>query len=101
MKTQEMLIFGQRHQISILFECKISAGTRTYSFIDGDTYVAQHSYLLAVKEKISDEAVGGGRTYGVCFVDTSIGKFHVSHKQIAIKTDCHKLAHHQSVFDTE
>ncbi|XP_033640935.1 DNA mismatch repair protein Msh6-like [Asterias rubens] len=58
--------------------CRISTkGTRTYSFIDGDTCEAQHSYLLAVKEKVSDDTTEGERLYGVCFVDTSIGKFHL------------------------
>ncbi|XP_038051603.1 DNA mismatch repair protein Msh6-like [Patiria miniata] len=61
--------------------CRISSkGTRTFSFIDGDTCVAQHSYLLAVKE-LFDDTSGGERTYGVCFVDTSIGKFHLGQFQ--------------------
>ncbi|XP_022106903.1 DNA mismatch repair protein Msh6-like [Acanthaster planci] len=61
--------------------CRISTkGTRTFSFIDGDTCVAQHSYLLAVKETFDDSS-GGERTYGICFVDTSIGKFHLGQFQ--------------------
>ena len=34
--------------------------------------------FIVVNVLLQEEAeVGGGSTYGVCFVDTSIGKFHV------------------------
>ncbi|XP_041469199.1 DNA mismatch repair protein Msh6-like [Lytechinus variegatus] len=57
--------------------CRISTqATRTYSFIDGDTCEAQSSYLLAVTERPS-ESSGGESVYGVCFVETSIGKFYI------------------------
>ncbi|XP_014673632.1 PREDICTED: DNA mismatch repair protein Msh6-like isoform X2 [Priapulus caudatus] len=58
--------------------CRVtSQGTRTYSVIDGDPSEADSSYLLAVAEKELDECAGGESLYGVCFVDTSIGKFHM------------------------
>ncbi|PIK37037.1 DNA mismatch repair protein Msh6 [Apostichopus japonicus] len=58
--------------------CRVSSkGTRTYSFIDGDSCDSQSSYLLAVAERSEGDTVGEESTYGVCFVDTSIGKFHI------------------------
>nr|XP_006822603.1 PREDICTED: DNA mismatch repair protein Msh6-like [Saccoglossus kowalevskii] len=62
--------------------CRISSkGTKTYSFIDGDTCNAESSYLLSVTEKPCDGLNGGESLYGVCFVDTSIGKFHIGQFQ--------------------
>ncbi|XP_077990692.1 DNA mismatch repair protein Msh6-like [Glandiceps talaboti] len=58
--------------------CRISTkGTKTYSFIDGDTCEAASNYLLAVTEKPCGDVTGGESIYGVCFVDASIGKFHL------------------------
>ncbi|XP_063157819.1 DNA mismatch repair protein Msh6 isoform X1 [Candoia aspera] len=54
----------------------ISRGTQTYSILDGDYSETHNKYLLCIKEKIEDSA-GLHRTYGVCFVDTSVGKFYV------------------------
>ncbi|KAK2166249.1 hypothetical protein LSH36_40g05016 [Paralvinella palmiformis] len=57
--------------------CSIQTkGTKRYSFIDGDSTDASSSYLLAICERV-DADCGSGQTYGVCFVDTSIGKFYV------------------------
>ncbi|XP_048590320.1 DNA mismatch repair protein Msh6-like [Nematostella vectensis] len=51
-------------------------GTKMYSFRDGDCTESEAAYLLAVAEKeLSD--CGGESMYGVCFLDTSIGKFHI------------------------
>ncbi|XP_072027536.1 DNA mismatch repair protein Msh6-like [Amphiura filiformis] len=62
--------------------CRISTkGTRTYSFIDGDTCEAQSSYLLAIAERPCTDGLHGDSIYGVCFVDTSIGKFHLGQFQ--------------------
>nr|QIC49977.1 DNA mismatch repair protein Msh6-like protein [Actinia equina] len=52
-------------------------GTKMYSFRDGDCTDTEAAYLLAIKEKGYDDTVGGGSVYGVCFLDTSIGKFHL------------------------
>ncbi|NXO76777.1 MSH6 protein, partial [Sitta europaea] len=52
----------------------ITKGTQTYSVMDCDPSENHSKFLLCVKEK--DEAAGT-RVYGVCFVDTSVGKFHV------------------------
>ncbi|XP_066034197.1 DNA mismatch repair protein Msh6 [Chamaea fasciata] len=52
----------------------ITKGTQTYSVMDCDPSENHSKFLLCVKEK-SDSA--GTRVYGVCFVDTSMGKFHV------------------------
>jgi DNA mismatch repair protein MSH6 len=58
--------------------CRITTkGTKTYSFIDGNPSDNQHAYLLSVVEKSHDDMSGGGSVYGVCFIDTSIGKFHI------------------------
>ncbi|XP_077352530.1 DNA mismatch repair protein Msh6 [Festucalex cinctus] len=56
----------------------ITRGTQTYSVLDGTPAESQSKFLLSLKEKAEDEAKGGCcRTYGVCFVDTSVGFFHV------------------------
>ncbi|NXM98115.1 MSH6 protein, partial [Sylvia borin] len=52
----------------------ITKGTQTYSVMDCDPSENHSKFLLCVKEK-GDSA--GTRVYGVCFVDTSVGKFHV------------------------
>ncbi|POI33273.1 hypothetical protein CIB84_002973 [Bambusicola thoracicus] len=55
--------------------CRIlTKGTQTYSIIDCDPTENHNKYLLCVKEK---EDSSGQRVYGVCFVDTSVGKFYV------------------------
>ncbi|XP_056342747.1 DNA mismatch repair protein Msh6 [Oenanthe melanoleuca] len=52
----------------------ITKGTQTYSVMDCDPSENHSKFLLCVKEK---EDSAGTRLYGVCFVDTSVGKFHV------------------------
>ncbi|XP_059696826.1 DNA mismatch repair protein Msh6 isoform X1 [Haemorhous mexicanus] len=52
----------------------ITKGTQTYSVMDCDPSENHSRFLLSVKEK---EDAAGMRLYGVCFVDTSMGKFHV------------------------
>ncbi|XP_071595934.1 DNA mismatch repair protein Msh6 isoform X2 [Heliangelus exortis] len=52
----------------------ITKGTQTYSILDCDPSENHNKYLLCVKEK---DASSGQRVYGVCFVDTSVGKFYV------------------------
>ncbi|XP_065256527.1 DNA mismatch repair protein Msh6 isoform X4 [Emys orbicularis] len=54
----------------------ITKGTQTYSVLDGDPSENLNKYLLSVKEKVEDSS-GHHRAYGVCFVDTSVGKFYV------------------------
>ncbi|XP_038253313.1 DNA mismatch repair protein Msh6 isoform X2 [Dermochelys coriacea] len=54
----------------------ITKGTQTYSVLDGDPSENLNKYLLSVKEKVEDTS-GRHRAYGVCFVDTSVGKFYV------------------------
>uniref|UniRef100_A0A8B9HPN9 DNA mismatch repair protein n=1 Tax=Astyanax mexicanus TaxID=7994 RepID=A0A8B9HPN9_ASTMX len=55
----------------------ITRGTQTYSVLDGAPSEVQSKYLLAVKEKNEEESAGHGHIYGVCFIDTSVGRFHV------------------------
>ncbi|TNN50390.1 DNA mismatch repair protein Msh6 [Liparis tanakae] len=56
----------------------ITRGTQTYSVLDGAPAESQSKFLLSVKEKAEEEGRGSGRrAYGVCFVDTSVGRFHV------------------------
>ncbi|XP_015477275.1 DNA mismatch repair protein Msh6 [Parus major] len=52
----------------------ITKGTQTYSVMDCDPSENHSKFLLCVKEK---EDSAGTRVYGVCFVDTSVGKFYV------------------------
>ncbi|KAK0138401.1 DNA mismatch repair protein Msh6 [Merluccius polli] len=55
----------------------ITRGTQTYSVLDGAPSECQSKYLLSLKEKAEAESSGSSRTYGVSFVDTSVGYFHV------------------------
>ncbi|XP_066863742.1 DNA mismatch repair protein Msh6 isoform X2 [Kogia breviceps] len=54
----------------------ITKGTQTYSVLEGDPSENYSKYLLSLKEK-DDDSSGHARVYGVCFVDTSIGKFFI------------------------
>lgn len=54
----------------------ITKGTQTYSVLDGSPSESHSKYLLCLKEKMTDSS-GQQRIYGVCFVDTSVGRFHV------------------------
>ncbi|XP_043838007.1 DNA mismatch repair protein Msh6 isoform X2 [Dromiciops gliroides] len=54
----------------------ITKGTQTYSVLDGEPSESNSKYLLCVKEK-EEEASGHMRLYGVCFIDTSVGKFYM------------------------
>lgn len=57
--------------------CQISTrGTRVYSVLDGEASESSTNYLLAISEKIKTGA-GEGREFGVAFIDTSIGTFHI------------------------
>ncbi|KAM6916671.1 DNA mismatch repair protein Msh6 [Xenentodon cancila] len=55
----------------------ITRGTQTYSVLDGAPSETQSKFLLSLKEKSGEENSGRHRTYGVCFVDTSVGYFHI------------------------
>ncbi|XP_074531332.1 DNA mismatch repair protein Msh6 isoform X2 [Halichoeres trimaculatus] len=55
----------------------ITKGTQTYSVLDGAPSESQSKFLLSLKEKAEDDGSGQCRTYGVCFVDTSVGYFHI------------------------
>lgn len=55
----------------------ITRGTQTYSVLDGAPSETQSKFLFSLKEKAEEENAGCCRTYGVCFVDTSVGYFHV------------------------
>ncbi|KAK8730183.1 hypothetical protein OTU49_008132 [Cherax quadricarinatus] len=57
--------------------CQVSSrGTRVYSFLDGEAAETSTSYLLALTER-PVRGSGEGCEFGVAFVDTSIGVFHV------------------------
>ncbi|PVD32426.1 hypothetical protein C0Q70_07860 [Pomacea canaliculata] len=75
--------------------CQITTqGTRTFSPRDGDVGDSQPSYLMAICEVRAESA--GTVKYGVCFVDTSIGTFHLG--QFSDDRHCSRLrtvfAHH-------
>ncbi|XP_078085788.1 DNA mismatch repair protein Msh6 isoform X2 [Mustelus asterias] len=55
----------------------ITKGTQTYSVLDGSHLESCNKYLLCVREKADADSPGQCHSYGVCFVDTSVGKFHV------------------------
>lgn len=67
----------------------ITRGTQTYSVLDGAPSESQSGFLLSLKEKAEEESSGRSRTYGVCFVDTSVGYFHVG--QFADDRHCSRL----------
>ncbi|XP_055495576.1 DNA mismatch repair protein Msh6 [Leucoraja erinacea] len=81
----------------------ITKGTQTYSVLDGNSSESCSNYLLCLKEAPAcsgnDAVPGHCRSYGVCFVDTSMGKFHVG--QFADDRHCSRLrmlvAHHVPV----
>ncbi|XP_052504033.1 DNA mismatch repair protein Msh6 [Budorcas taxicolor] len=54
----------------------ITKGTQTYSVLEGDPSENYSKYLLSLKEK-EEESSGHTRVYGVCFVDTSLGRFFI------------------------
>ncbi|XP_048208929.1 DNA mismatch repair protein Msh6 isoform X2 [Perognathus longimembris pacificus] len=54
----------------------ITKGTQTYSVLEGDPSEKYSKYLLSLKEKEEDFS-GHNHVYGVCFVDTSLGKFFI------------------------
>lgn len=55
----------------------ITRGTQTYSVLDGAPSEADNKYLLSVKEKNLVENSGQCHIYGVSFIDSSVGRFHV------------------------
>uniref|UniRef100_A0A673NMN8 MutS homolog 6 (E. coli) n=1 Tax=Sinocyclocheilus rhinocerous TaxID=307959 RepID=A0A673NMN8_9TELE len=55
----------------------ITRGTQTYSVLDGAPSETQSKYLLSIKEKSEEDSAGHGHIYGVCFIDTSVGRFHI------------------------
>uniref|UniRef100_A0A8C5K3M3 DNA mismatch repair protein n=1 Tax=Jaculus jaculus TaxID=51337 RepID=A0A8C5K3M3_JACJA len=66
----------------------ITKGTQTYSVLEGDPSENYCKYLLSLKEKEGDSS-GHTRVYGVCFVDTSLGKFFVG--QFSDDRHCSRL----------
>ncbi|XP_066999808.2 DNA mismatch repair protein Msh6 [Anabrus simplex] len=77
--------------------CQItSKGTRTFSVLDGEAREAETNYLLALTEQVLDSSTS---SYGVCFIDTSIGVFHLG--QFTDDRYCSRLrtliAHHPPV----
>lgn len=67
----------------------ITRGTQTYSVLDGAPSESQSKFLLSLKEKAEDESSGRHRTYGVCFVDTSVGCFQIG--QFSDDRHCSRL----------
>ncbi|TTI76911.1 DNA mismatch repair protein Msh6 [Bagarius yarrelli] len=59
----------------------ITRGTQTYSVLDGAPSEADSKYLLSVKEKNLAEHSGQCHIYGVSFVDSSVGRFHIGQFQ--------------------
>ncbi|KAJ8248293.1 hypothetical protein GJAV_G00240470 [Gymnothorax javanicus] len=74
----------------------ITKGTQTYSVLDGAPSEIQSRYLLSVKEKPEGEGAAGQRSYGVAFVDASMGHFYLG--QFRDDRHCSRLrtltAHH-------
>ncbi|XP_038607513.1 DNA mismatch repair protein Msh6 [Tachyglossus aculeatus] len=80
----------------------ITKGTQTYGVLDGSPAETHNRYLLSVREQDGAAAAAAGgspRAFGVCFVDTSVGKFHVG--QFGDDRHCSRfrtlVAHHAPV----
>jgi DNA mismatch repair protein MSH6 len=55
--------------------CQLTTpGTRVSNFMDSKTFEGEPRYLWAITESIGGEL---GLTYGVAFIDTTIGTFHL------------------------
>ncbi|XP_062911704.1 DNA mismatch repair protein Msh6 [Mobula hypostoma] len=59
----------------------ITQGTQTYSVLDGNPSESSNKYLLCLREAVNGDSPGQPRCYGVCFVDTSVGKFQLGQFQ--------------------
>ncbi|XP_064174156.1 DNA mismatch repair protein Msh6 [Anguilla rostrata] len=74
----------------------ITRGTQTYSVLDGAPAETQSRYLLSLKERLEGEGAAGPRSYGVAFIDASVGRFHLG--QFRDDRHCSRLrtltAHH-------
>ena len=58
--------------------CRITTpGTKTFNMMDSDVTNAFNQYLFSVIEKVNIVQDKRVRTFGVCFVDTTVGKIHV------------------------
>lgn len=69
--------------------CRITTkGTRTFGFQESDPENICNAYLLALTEK-EHGTNSGSSIYGVCFIDTSIGKFHIG--QFVDDRNCSRL----------
>ena len=56
----------------------IISGTRTLNFFHGNSCGDDSTFLIAVKEQPIDQFIHN-RVYGICFVDTCVGAFHVGY----------------------
>ncbi|KAJ8250672.1 hypothetical protein COCON_G00225940 [Conger conger] len=55
----------------------ITKGTQTYSVLDGAPAETESRYLLSVKERAEGEGATAPRSYGVAFIDASVGRFYL------------------------
>jgi len=77
--------------------CKITTpGTKTFNVLDGQVSNAFSHYLFSFVEKVNTVGDKKVRLFGVCFVDTSVGKIHIG--QFEDDRNCSKfrttLAHY-------
>ncbi|XP_075391847.1 DNA mismatch repair protein Msh6 [Tenrec ecaudatus] len=76
-RCRKMAHVSKHHRVVRREICRIiTKGTQTYSVLEGDPSGNYSKYLLSLKEKEEDSS-GHTRVYGVCFVDTSLGKFYI------------------------
>eukprot|EP00731_Ephydatia_muelleri_P021032 Em0013g759a len=67
----------EQTETPLMMEKRVKNCTRTMSLFDGDIMEEEAAYLLAVKQKVQSGEV----SFGVCFVDTCIGKFHILYQR--------------------
>ncbi|XP_074603536.1 DNA mismatch repair protein Msh6 [Brevipalpus obovatus] len=70
--------------------CRITTpATRTSSVLDAEPSSPHSTYLLAISEPYGDNQNKDNPIFGVCFIETSIGKFHIG--QFVDNRYCSKL----------
>lgn len=81
-ETPEMMterIKGTRQDKTVRREvCRITTpGTKTFNVLDGEVSNAFSQYLFSFVERVNTNQEKKVRTFGVCFVDTTVGKIYI------------------------
>jgi DNA mismatch repair protein MSH6 len=70
--------------------CRITTpGTKTFNLLDSEVPTAFSQYLFSITEKVENNPQEKAKTFGVCFVDTTVGKIFIG--QFEDDRNCSKL----------